>query len=65
MSENDEVAVGEKGEILVRGPNVMTKYWGDAEATRELHLPAAGFTPVMLGTSTKKASCLLTGVSRT
>ena len=33
--ENDEVAVGEKGEILVRGPNVMTKYWGDAEATRE------------------------------
>jgi fatty-acyl-CoA synthase len=30
-----EVPVGEKGEILVRGPNVMTKYWGDAQATRE------------------------------
>lgn len=33
--EGDEVAVGEKGEILVRGPNVMTAYWGDAQATRE------------------------------
>lgn len=33
--EGDEVGVEEKGEILVRGPNVMTEYWGDAEATRE------------------------------
>jgi len=31
--KGDEVAVDEKGEILVRGPNVMTEYWGDAEAT--------------------------------
>ncbi len=30
----DEVATGQKGEILVRGPNVMTEYWDDEEATR-------------------------------
>lgn len=33
--QGDEVAVDEKGEILVRGPNVMTEYWADVEATRE------------------------------
>ncbi len=29
-----DVPVGAKGEILVRGPNVMTEYWKDFEATR-------------------------------
>ncbi len=28
-----DVPTGEKGEILVRGPNVMTEYWKDAKAT--------------------------------
>jgi fatty-acyl-CoA synthase len=28
-----DVPVGEKGEILVRGPNVMSEYWNDPEAT--------------------------------
>jgi fatty-acyl-CoA synthase len=32
--QGDEVNTGQKGEILVRGPNVMTEYWGDEEATR-------------------------------
>jgi len=32
----DELAVGASGEILVRGPNVMTEYWHDQEATREV-----------------------------
>jgi len=31
-----ELAPGESGEILVRGPNVMTEYWHDADATREV-----------------------------
>jgi len=31
-----ELEVGKSGEILVRGPNVMTQYWHDAEATREV-----------------------------
>ncbi len=31
-----EVAPGVSGEILVHGPNVMTEYWCDADATREV-----------------------------
>ena len=30
-----EVAAGEPGEVLVRGPNVFTEYWGNAAATAE------------------------------
>ena len=31
-----ELAPGESGEILVRGPNVMTGYWHDEASTREV-----------------------------
>jgi fatty-acyl-CoA synthase len=31
--DGSEVAAGERGEVLVRGPNVMTEYWNDREAT--------------------------------
>lgn len=31
-----DVAAGQPGEILVRGPNVMQEYWAEAEATREV-----------------------------
>jgi acyl-CoA synthetase (AMP-forming)/AMP-acid ligase II len=32
-SDGEEVPVGEPGEMWVRGPNVMTGYWGNDEAT--------------------------------
>ncbi len=33
-----EVAAGEAGEVLIRGPNVMYEYWADEAATREAFL---------------------------
>jgi len=32
----NELESGSSGEILVRGPNVMSEYWHDAQATREV-----------------------------
>ena len=34
-SQSNDVPVNELGEILVRGPNIMAEYWGQAEATQE------------------------------
>ncbi|MGA9116146.1 MAG: AMP-binding protein, partial [Bacteroidota bacterium] len=31
-----EIRIGEEGEILARGPNIMKGYWGDEAATREV-----------------------------
>ena len=30
-----EAAIGEPGEVMVRGPNIFVEYWGDAKATAE------------------------------
>ena len=30
-----EAAIGEPGEVVVRGPNIFVEYWGDAKATAE------------------------------
>jgi long-chain acyl-CoA synthetase len=35
----DEVAVGERGELCVKGPQVMKGYWNRPEATRETFSP--------------------------
>jgi long-chain acyl-CoA synthetase len=34
--DNQETAIGEQGEIVARGSNIMSGYWGDKEATAEV-----------------------------
>lgn len=38
-----DVADGESGELWVRGPNIFTGYWGNAQATEEAFAPGGWF----------------------
>ena len=40
--EGDELAVGERGELCLKGPQIMAGYWGRADATAEV-LDAQGW----------------------
>ncbi len=33
--DGNDLAPGEPGEILIRGPNILSEYWNDADATRD------------------------------
>ena len=52
-----ELKLGNKDELLVKGPNVMLGYWNDPDKTRETIDAAAGCTPATSPASTNTATC--------
>jgi fatty-acyl-CoA synthase len=41
--DGSEAEIGERGEIWMRGPNILKEYWGDAAATRAAIAPGGWF----------------------
>ncbi len=51
------LAIGEHGEVWVRGPQVMHGYWGRPDETKAVHhAPTAGCAPAISAPSTRMAS---------
>jgi amino acid adenylation domain-containing protein len=48
--DNQRVAAGETGELCVRGPGLMTGYWGLPERTAQSLTPLRGLSTLRLGT---------------
>ena len=55
-ADGPRCVVGETGELLVRGPNVMAGYWRRPDDTREVRRRTAGCAPATRPASTRKAS---------
>ena len=56
IKDGAEVAAGERGEILVKGPNVLIGYWRDEAATAEALRATAGSIPAISDIATPTAS---------